>query len=68
MDMTAWVYIMSNRRNGTLYIGVTADLAARVQHDKMGTTSGFTARYALSQLVYAERHEEMLRASNVKRR
>jgi putative endonuclease len=60
--MTAWVYIMSNRPNGTLYIGVTARLAARVQQHKTGATPSFTSCYGLFQLVYAERHEEMLRA------
>jgi putative endonuclease len=60
--MPAWVYIMSNRRNGTLYIGVTANLAARVEQHRSGADPSFTHRYGLSQLVYAERHEEMLRA------
>ncbi len=60
--MTAWVYIMSNRPNGTLYIGVTASLAERVQQHKIAAAPSFTARYALTKLVYAERHEEMLRA------
>jgi putative endonuclease len=60
--MTAWVYIMSNRRNGTLYIGVTAKLADRVQQHKTGTEPSFTRRYGLSQLVYAERHDAIIRA------
>ena len=60
--MTGWVYIMSNRRNGTLYIGVTAGLAARVQQHKTGAEPSFTRRYGLSQLVYAERHEAIERA------
>ncbi|MCB8883242.1 GIY-YIG nuclease family protein [Acidisoma cellulosilytica] len=60
--MTAWVYIMSNRPNGTLYIGVTAFLTERVQQHRVAAAPGFTARYALTRLVYAERHGEMLRA------
>ena len=60
--VAAWVYIMSNRRNGTLYIGVTSSLAARVQQHKAGTEPSFTRRYGLSQLVYAERHQEIARA------
>jgi putative endonuclease len=60
--MAARVYIMSNRRNGTLYIGVTANLAARVQQHRGGADPSFTHRYGLSQLVYAERHEDILRA------
>ncbi len=60
--MAASVYIMSNRRNGTLYIGVTAKLAERVQQHKTGTEPSVTRRYGLSQLVYAERHDEIIRA------
>ena len=60
--MTAWVYIMSNQRHGTLYIGVTARLAERVHQHKTGQEPSFTHRYGLNRLVYAERHDEMLRA------
>jgi putative endonuclease len=60
--MTAWVYIVTNQRNGTLYIGVTARLASRIQQHKSLDMPGFTQRYKLTRLVYAERHEEMLRA------
>ena len=52
---------MASRRNGTLYTGVTSDLAARVWQHKNGTT-GFTARYACKQLVWYELHGEMLAA------
>lgn len=49
-----WVYILTNR-SGTLYIGVTNDLARRVaEHKAGGHPDGFTARYALDRLVYAE--------------
>ena len=47
------VYIMANRRNGTLYTGVTSDLAKRVWQHKNGTT-GFTARYGCKLLVWFE--------------
>jgi putative endonuclease len=57
-----WVYIMTNRPDGTLYIGVTGDLARRVREHKDGPIPGFTARYGLKRLVHAERHEEILRA------
>lgn len=60
--MTAWVYIVTNQRNGTLYIGVTGHLAARIQQHKSLDTPGFTQRYKLTLLVYAERHEAILRA------
>ena len=49
-----WVYIMTNRPSGTLYIGVTADLAARVAQHRAGTGSSYCRRYNLKRLVYAE--------------
>jgi len=57
-----WLYIMTNRPNGTLYAGVTADLPRRVWQHHMGTGSRFTARYGLSRLVYAEHHTDILGA------
>lgn len=54
-----WVYIMTNRPNGTLYIGVTNDLARRVWEHREGVTDGFTKRYGLKRLVYFERHEDI---------
>ena len=50
-----YVYIMANRKNGTLYIGSTADLHARVAEHKSGTAPGsFTAKYGCDKLVYYE--------------
>jgi putative endonuclease len=49
-----WVYIMADRYRGTLYIGVTSDLAARVWAHREGRGSKFCARYSLTRLVYAE--------------
>jgi predicted GIY-YIG superfamily endonuclease len=54
-----WVYIITNRRNGTLYLGVTADLSYRVAQHRDGIGSAFTARYGLTRLVWAERHEDI---------
>ena len=53
---------MTNRPNGTLYVGVTADLARRVWEHRTGVEEGFTNRYGLARLVYAERHEEIAAA------
>ena len=50
-----WVYIMADRYRGTLYIGVTSDLVARVWAHREGRGSKFCARYGLTRLVYAER-------------
>ena len=54
-----WVYIVTNRPNGTLYVGVTADLSRRVHEHREGTIEGFTKRYGLRRLVYAEHHEDI---------
>jgi putative endonuclease len=57
-----WVYIMTNRLNGTLYVGVTNDIARRAFEHRAGAGSNFTRRYGLTRLVYAERHENILSA------
>ena len=48
-----WVYILASRRNGTLYTGVTADLAARIWEHRT-RPRGFVARYKADQLVHVE--------------
>jgi putative endonuclease len=48
------VYIMANKRNGTIYIGVTNDLARRIYEHREGLVEGFTSRYGLKMLVYYE--------------
>jgi putative endonuclease len=54
-----WVYIVTNRANGTLYVGVTSDLPRRISQHRDGAIEGFTKRYGLKRLVYAEFHEEI---------
>ena len=54
-----WVYIMTNRPDGTLYVGVTYDLLRRAWEHRAGLVEGFTKRYRLTRLVYFERHEEI---------
>jgi putative endonuclease len=54
-----WVYIVTNRPNGTLYVGVTSDLARRAWEHREGVAEGFTKRYGLKRLVYAERHDDI---------
>jgi putative endonuclease len=49
-----YVYILASRRNGTLYIGVTSALVARVAQHKAKITGGFTALYGCDRLVYFE--------------
>jgi putative endonuclease len=54
-----WVYIMTNRPNGTIYVGTTTDLARRVWEHREGVADGFTKRYGLTRLVFAERHDDI---------
>jgi putative endonuclease len=44
----AWVYMMTNRPNGTLYNGVTTDLARRAWEHRAGLVDGFAKRYGLN--------------------
>ena len=53
------VYILASKRNGTLYIGVTSELAKRVWQHKNDVVDGFTKRYSVHQLVWYELHETM---------
>jgi putative endonuclease len=54
-----WVYIMTNRECGTLYIGVTANVAMRVMQHRDGKGSDFCREHGLVRLVYIERHERI---------
>lgn len=54
MEKRFFVYIVTNQPWGTLYTGVTSNLAARVFQHKSGSVKGFTSRYRLTHLVYAE--------------
>jgi putative endonuclease len=56
MAKQAAVYILASRRNGTLYIGVTADLIKRIWHHRNVSAEGFTSRYSVHKLVYYEFH------------
>ena len=67
MTQGAWVYIVTNRPNGTLYIGVTTDLARRAWEHQEGVVTGFTKRYGLKRLVYAEHHQSLLAAKQRER-
>ncbi len=54
MKKTFYVYILANKKNGTLYTGVTKDLPRRVSEHKSGTGKSFTNRYQVDKLVYYE--------------
>ena len=56
---TMYVYILSSKRNGTLYIGVTNDLERRLYEHKNHLVKGFTEKYNISILVYFEQTEDI---------
>ena len=70
MERQFFVYIMTNRRNGTIYIGVTGNLPERVHQHREGLVEGFTKRYGLKMLVYYEAFDSISlaiqRESNLK--
>jgi putative endonuclease len=49
-----YVYLLASKRNGTLYIGVTNDLARRVWEHRNNVVEGFTQKYNVHKLVYYE--------------
>ena len=56
------IYIVANKRNGTIYTGVTSDLIKRIYQHKQGDIPGFTKKYGCNQLVYYEQWESMVNA------
>lgn len=60
--MKAYVYITANKRNGTLYVGVTSDLIKRVWQHKNKLVDGFTNKYDVSFLMYYEEHDDIKEA------
>jgi len=57
-----FVYIMANRKNGTIYIGVTSDLAKRVWEHREGVIGGFTKRYGCKLLIWYEAYDDLQEA------
>jgi putative endonuclease len=51
--------MLASRMHGTLYVGVTSDLAGRVWQHREGVADGFTKRYGVKRLVYYEVHATM---------
>ena len=49
-----WVYILTNKSNSTLYVGVTRNIKRRVSQHRLGDGSEFVKKYNLKRLVYAE--------------
>jgi putative endonuclease len=57
-----YVYIMASAPNGTLYIGVTSDLAKRAWEHRNGVVRGFTKKYACKLLVWYEGYDDLQEA------
>jgi putative endonuclease len=54
-----YVYLLSSRPNGTLYVGMTRDLLKRGWEHKIKAVPGFAARYGVDRLVWFEQHESL---------
>ena len=54
-----WMYILASQRNGTLYVGVTNDIGRRMYEHKAGIFEGFTKKYKIHHLVYAEEFQNI---------
>ena len=54
-----WVYFITNKRDGTLYAGVTSNLPRRIFEHREGQVEGFSKRYGLKMLVYHERFDDI---------
>ena len=57
--MAYFVYIMASKRNGTLNVGVTNDLARRVHEHRIGAIDGFTKKHNVKRLVWYETHSDV---------
>ena len=60
--MGGYVYILTNRPNGTLYVGVTSDLISRIAQHRGGSIKGFTKTYGLKRLIYFEVYDDIVTA------
>ena len=58
MQKLGYVYILTNQKNGTLYIGMTTDLVRRIYEHKNKLVDGFSKKYDLTKLVYFEEYQE----------
>jgi putative endonuclease len=58
-----WIYIITDRENGTLYTGVTGDLVQRITQHREGQIDGVAKDCGLTRLVYFEQHDDLARAT-----
>ena len=61
--MPRYVYLLSSRPYGTLYLGVTRNLGRRIVEHKEARTPGFTARYGVHRLVWMEEYDRIVDAA-----
>jgi putative endonuclease len=64
----AFVYLLSSKPHGTLYVGSTLDLARRIWEHKTKAVPGFTGKYGVDRLVWFEEHESLATAAQRERR
>jgi putative endonuclease len=62
MDKRFFVYILANTKRGVLYVGVTNDITRRMSEHRGKMTTGFTASYGVTRLVYLEEYPTILEA------
>ena len=62
MQKRGYTYILFNKKNGTLYVGVTSNLKERIAQHKQKIFEGFTQKYGIDKLGYFEEHTDMRHA------
>ena len=62
MEKHGYVYILFNKKNGTLYTGVTSDIVKRLYEHKNSLVDGFTSKYGIDKLGYYELHDSVVAA------
>lgn len=60
--MPAYVYMLASKKNGTLYVGVTNNVARRTWEHRQGTSDSFTRRHDVYRLVWYESHADIREA------
>ena len=66
--MNAYIYILANKKNGTLYRGVTNDIVRQVFEHRQGFVDGFSQKYDLKTLVYFDSFESIYDAITMEKR
>ena len=66
--MSAYIYILANKKNGTIYTGVTNDIVRRVFEHRQGFVEGFSKKYDVKRLVYFDSFESIYDAITMEKR